>query len=257
MSDDTEPERRQFQRAIELRRWVEQPDLPDPTYDPHGGWKLDQFAMYFEPTLVRERKEYFRQFYNPELRPKRTVLVDYKHGREEIFVDDFDAMAWLQSELAGKIHKQLLEPGLKVTGVPPGELEPKPISRQLLEILRPVIETSELVERGLLTTNDARRYEQVRVFRSEAESIERKATPAKRPSGRPIKFTYFEVAAEIEREIERKKLPPIPSKAGLIRYFIPRLCLTSTGKIPRKPPSWRAVSDAIDNYGFMKFVAKD
>jgi hypothetical protein len=255
MNDPTDPEWERWlhHRALKIRRWAAQSDLPDPVYIHDRGWRLDQFAMHYEPALVRERKKHLRQLYNPELRPKRTVLVDSEHGREEILVDDFDGAAWLKNDLVGKIHKRLLERGLRVEGIRPGGFKPEAISISLLEILHPVIEANVLEERGAASPNVALRFENVRIFRSEAESsIERKATPAKNPKGRPIKFTYFEVAGEIER----KKLPLFPSKAALIRYFIDNLRLKSTGEKPKKPPSWRAVSDAIDNYGFMKFVAK-
>jgi hypothetical protein len=146
-----------------------------------------------------------------------------------------------------------LSPSFQVTGVRPGAFDSEVISISLLEILQPVIETNELAERGQISGKLPRRFELVRVFRSEAaRSKTQKAAPSKRGKGRPIEYTYFDEADEIERNGRR-----FASKAELIRYLIPRLRLISTGKMPKKPPSWRAVSDAIDNYGFMKFVMKD
>jgi hypothetical protein len=142
----------------------------------------------------------------------------------------------------GKIHNRLLEPGLQVTGVPPGELQPEPISRQLLEILRPVIESSELVERGLLTTNVARRFEQVRIFRLGKISSTKRRGP-------PEKFTYAD-----EREVMDRKEMRFANLAELMRYLDANLRLIKTGKLPKKPPDHKAMKAAIIRHDLTKFV---
>ena len=191
---DEEIERRLFLTNVAMREWGAQPSLPDPAYDPDVGWKLDQFAMHFESDLVEEHKEYLRQLYNPELRPKRTVVVDDKHGREEILVEDFGLGATRTfRNPAEKIHKLLLEKRFRVTGLEPGSNKAEPIPFSLLEILRPIIETSDLVERRPVSANVARRFENVRVFRSD------KALSPKR-RGSPEKYTYLALAEEMERE---------------------------------------------------------
>jgi hypothetical protein len=48
-------ERRSSAQFPVVKEWLFGPD-PDPTYDRINGWKLDQFAMAFEPDLTQQYK---------------------------------------------------------------------------------------------------------------------------------------------------------------------------------------------------------
>jgi hypothetical protein len=240
---DEEIERRLFLTNVAMREWAAQPSLPDPAYDPDAGWRLDQFAMHFEPDLVQERKDYLRQLYNPELRPKRIVVVVGAHGREEITVEDFGLGATRTfRDPAGEVHKLLLEKRFRVTGFEPGSYKAEPIPLALLEILHPIIETSELVERRAVLANVARRFGNVRVFRSD------KAVSTKH-RGSPEKYDYLALAEKMERERMR-----FASDAELKRYLMANLRLIKTGKSPKNAPDLHTVAKAIVRHGLKKFV---
>jgi hypothetical protein len=218
--------------------WARQA-LPDPTYDSQNGWKLDQFAMHFQPELVYRHKLYVLEQLNPM--PVRETVTD---PSGVVHVVTNLSGTFNEIELGQAINALFLTKRFRVTGFRPGSYTEETIPLALLETLYPVIETCELVE-GSGLANAGRRFEHVRVFRSETVS-------SKRKRGKPEQYTYLDEADEIERKEIR-----FASKAELIRYLIPRLRWVSTGKIPKNPPDYHTVSDAIDRHGLMKFVIKD
>jgi hypothetical protein len=145
------------------REWTELPDLPEPTYDPRNGWKLDQFAMHFEPDLLREYKRLSFGLYHPKLR-----------------TNPFDHAALLLLDLELVIHKRLLEPAFQVKGFRPNAYEAEVVPTALLEKMYPIIETSELLDTTHWPEIARRRYEHVRVFEPARKS----------PGGRPPTYDW-------------------------------------------------------------------
>jgi hypothetical protein len=236
MNGETEQEwEARFRRtAAEIRKWTAHPDLPDPTYDPDKGWKLDEFAMHFEPNLVREYKNFLKMLHNPELRPRRTVVVDDKHGRQEIIVEDFDSTALLDLKLGTRVRELLLEKRFRVMGVRPGAFEAEVIAMPLLEILRPTIETSELVEMTW-PADHARRYELVRVFRLKAgPGVERR-------------YDWPSIARRLKKD---GKI--YPTDAKLVKFCMENVLLVS-GERPDPFPNDKTTREAITKYGLWKF----
>jgi hypothetical protein len=219
-------ERRKRARSITITTWVFGPD-PDPTYDPLYGWKLDQFAMHFEPELLRAYK--------------RAVIEETRLRIAGVrVVPDIDSIS-NEVELHERIIARLLEKGIEVKGRRPGLYDAEPIPPPLIEIFYPVIETSELVEKG--GTEFGIRYEQVRILVS-----------APKKSSRGTKPTYDFLG--LSRKLE-KEGPIFPSKQKLVDYCREnvRPVPGDRGKKAREDgPDDATARAAIEKYGWMKFV---
>jgi hypothetical protein len=148
---------------------------PDPTYDPLYGWKLDQFAMHFEPELLRAYK--------------RAVIEETRLRIAGVrVVPDIDSIS-NEVELHERIIARLLEKGIEVKGRRPGLYDAEPIPPPLIEIFYPVIETSELVEKG--GTEFGIRYEQVRILVS---------APKKSSRGTKPTYDFLGLSRKLEKE---------------------------------------------------------
>src|SRR5262245_47400054 len=118
MTDREEEERwrelLRFVRYDQMRAWALNAELPDPTYDPKNGWKLDQFAMRFEPTLLALYKNVKADFHRPPDSPEQ-----------------YHSQRWAEvsSELSDKLKAYLLSPRFRVEGYQPGAYEPTVIPR--------------------------------------------------------------------------------------------------------------------------------
>jgi hypothetical protein len=145
--DERWREQLRFAKYVQMRAWALSPEFPVPTYDPKNGWRLDQFAMRYEPALLRLYKNVMGDLYRPPGSPEQ-----------------YDGVRWIEvdSELSGKLSNYLLNPRFRVEGYQLGAYEPTVIPRPLLEGLIPVVETSELAERGVAET--FRTFEKVRVY---------------------------------------------------------------------------------------------
>jgi hypothetical protein len=196
-------------------RWVRDP-LPDPTYNPRVGWKLDEFAMYCEPDGLREYK-------------LRSCKMHFPHVGGRISFIEYV----LTLEFPAIIQKRLLEPRFLVTGFRPGAYEPEDIPLQLLEALLPVIELSELFASHMDTAR--RRYEHVRVFKLNGTR------------GAQAKYDWRALARKMEEAatIHQKD-------ADLARACRANVLLAS-GEKPDPLPDDATTRAAITKYGLWKF----
>src|SRR5262245_40878597 len=206
-----------FAEAAKRREWALSPRLPDPSYDPTAGWSLDQLAMRFESVLLQEYKQVMADLHSPGV----------SHGWIEV-----------HSALTGKLKEYLLDPCFRVEGVEPGTYGPTLIHRPLLEGMVPVVETSELVERGIRQIY--RRFECVRVFQQEQ---------GKGRGGRRPTYDWPSLRDKLDRDI-----PRFPTLPELVDY-----CRSNVKPLPGQRPSAEGADDAtiraaISKYGLMKFI---
>jgi len=136
-------------RQRQAESWISAATFPDPTYDHESGWKLDQFAMAFEPLALRRLKVLLI----------RDLAKERRHGFNPLDVWD------LEPELIEKIKARYLSDRFQVTGFPIGHPEAMVVPRPLLEVMSPDIILSELCEYETGMTNlPQRRFEHVRIF---------------------------------------------------------------------------------------------
>jgi hypothetical protein len=213
-------------RESAKREWSERPGLPDPTYDPRTGWKLDQFAMHCEADALREFKRLSFDHYHPQLAKKPLVLG-------LIIVSEFGRL----------INKRLLEPRYLVKGVRPNEYAPEVVSIPLLEHMYPIIETSELLDVTHWPEIARRRYEHVRVFE-----------PARKAAGgRPATYDWEHLAEKMRKDGARFR-----NEAELVRYCRNNVLLRDSGKRPQPgSPDDKTAREAIATHEFSFFVDKD
>jgi hypothetical protein len=213
-------EQRESAQFIAITCWTFGPD-PDPTYDPDNGWKLDQFAMALVPDLVREYKRICRAEY-PSPFPT------------EPFAPSLEKLE-MRGKLSGEIRRHLLNARFEVRGSQFGSYAPpKVIRKALLESMKPVIETSELLELDV-PYETARKFDHVRVFRL-------KAGP-----GAERQYDWPTMARQLEREGV-----VYPTNAKLVRYCRENVLLVS-GKKPDPLPDDATARAAITKYGLWKF----
>lgn len=179
--------------------------------------------MRFEPAVLQQYKKAMADFYRP-LRSQK---------------DHDNCWIEVSSELSDKLEPYLLDPRFRVVGYQPGAYEPTVIPRALLEGMHPLIETSELVERGIRET--FRRFEKVRVY---DELTELKAAAGRKP-------TYDWPALKITLEQEK---PRIPTRAALVEW-----CRAHVKPLPGKSaskdgPDDKTIRAAISNYRLEKFI---
>jgi hypothetical protein len=215
-------EQLRFAKYVQMRAWALSAELPDPTYDPKNGWRLDQFAMRFEPALLQLYKNVMGDLYrSPDSREK------------------YHSSRWIEasSELSGKLANYLLNPRFRVEGYQLGAYEPTVVPRPLLEGLIAVVETSELAGRGVAET--FRTFEKVRVY----ELVEKSA------AGR--KSTYDWPA--LQHAFDQEK-PRIRTPAQLVEW-----CRAHVKPMPGKQaskdgPDDKTIREAISKYGLVKFL---
>jgi hypothetical protein len=206
------------------RDWGLRPELPDPTYNPKNGWTLDQFAMRFEPELLREHK----QFIIDKHRPLETPSAYPPH----FYLGE-------GAELSEKVKSRLLDPRYRVEALRPGSYDPEVVPRLLLESMTPYIVLSELIEGTY--ARPRRHFEKVRVF---DQSAEKKTTGGRKP-------TYDWPA--LKKHLERDS-PDIFNDKQLVEY-----CQTNVRAMPGKRaakdgPDVKTVEEAIAKYGLKKFI---
>jgi hypothetical protein len=212
-----------FASYAKIRAWALRPGLPDPTYDSGRGWALDEFAMRFEPALLQWYKKVMANLHSPPNSRNKN------HGYRWIEVS---------SELSDKLKAYLLDPRIRVEGFRFGAYGPTVIPRPLLEEMQPIVETSELVERGVRETY--RKFEHVRVFQQERR---------KGRAGRPLTYDWPSLRDKLERE-----RPHIPTYVALVEW-----CWAHVKPLPGKSASKDGSSDktiraAISKYRLEKFV---
>jgi hypothetical protein len=212
-----------FASYAKIRAWGLRPGLPDPTYDSGRGWALDEFAMRFEPALLQRYKKVMTNLHSPPNSRNKN------HGYRWIEVS---------SELSDKLKAYLLDPRFRVEGFRFGAYGPTVIPRPLLEEMQPIIETSELVERGVREIY--RKFEHVRVFQQERR---------KGRSGRPPTYNWPSLRDKLERE-----KPYLATPLELMEY-----CRANVKPFPGKRPSLSGpddgtIRDAISKYELAKFV---
>ena len=223
--EETAAHSRAVRRESAKREWSEQPDLPDPTYDPRTGWNLDQFAMHCEAGALREYKRLSFNLHHPKLAKEPHVL-----GPLIVF------------EFGHVINKRLLEPRFEVRGVRPNKYSPEVVSIPLLEHMYPIIETSELLDLTHWPEIARRRYEHVRVF-----ELARKAA-----GGRPAMYDWERLADKIRTEGIR-----FSSDRELLRYCRDNVLLRDSGKRPQPgSPDDKTVREAITKHRLSFFVDK-
>lgn len=216
-------ERAQF---ITIMTWVLGSD-PDPTYDPVRGWKLDQFAMAFEPELVREYKRVSKAEYPKPLPTEPFVPVD-PFKRIEI-----------RGKLGGKIKRHLLNARFRVKGYQFGSCEALVIPSAVLESMSFAIETSEVREQGVPSEN-ARRFDHVRVFDL--------AGPAKPSGGRKPTYDWQRLTEQLERE-----KPDLSNRAALVAYCRVNVAVMPGKRAGKGGADGKTIDEAISKYGLEKF----
>jgi hypothetical protein len=227
MADGEEEERWReqliFARHVQMRDWALSAKLPDPNHDSKNGWTLDQFAMRFAPVLLR--------------RYKKAMAALHKSGNR----NRDRSYDWLEADLklSGELKAHLLDPRFRVEGYQPGSYIPTVIPRALLETLHPVVETSELCERGLIQT--PRIFEKVRIYPPvDKATAGRKATYDWRAlhqlfeQEKPIIRTFAELV-----ECCRSRVKPMPGKLA-----------------SKHGPDDKTIRDAISKYGLEKFITR-
>jgi len=98
-------QRRWSSQFVAKKEWLFGPD-PDPTYDRLNGWKLDQFAMFFVPDLVRGYKSVMAEGH-PHSPPSNPL--EFKNPSE-----------WIEwsNKLSDEIMQRLLADRFEVSGYP-------------------------------------------------------------------------------------------------------------------------------------------
>ncbi len=224
--DERWREQLRFAKYVQMRAWALSPEFPDPTYNPKNGWKLDQFAMRFEPALLQLYKHVMADLYRSPGSPEK-----------------YDGVRWIEvgSELSKKLEAHLLHSRFRVEGYQPGAYGSTVIPRPLLEALVPLVETSELSERGVIQTSP-RTFEKVRVY----ELVEKAA------AGR--KSTYDWPA--LQKAFDQEK-PRIHANAQLVEW-----CRAHVKPVPGKRackdgPNDKTIREAISKYGLAKFITPE
>jgi hypothetical protein len=180
--------------------------------------------MCFEPALLQRYKKVKTDLYKPPGSRKEN------HG-----------YLWIEvgSELSDKLQAYLLDPRFRVEGYLLGDYEPTVIPRALLEGMHPVIETSELVERGIRET--FRKFENVRVF---DQAADKKASGGRKP-------TYDWPA--VHDKLKREK-PHLPNEAELVKWCQANFETVPGKRASKDGPSDKTVRAAILKYGLGKFI---
>lgn len=209
------------------KQWLFGPD-PDPTYDRLKGWKLDQFAMFFEPDLVRAYK--------------RVMAEGHPHTIPRDPLESRNPREWMKwsSELGDEIRGRLLDARFRVTGYPLDGYEPVVISSDLLAYMCPIIETSELREINS-ATETARWFERVRVFDLQPA--------AKSLGGRRPTYDWPRLAELLESE-----KPALTSTAALVAYCRKTAAVMPGGKPRKDGPDDKSARAAILKYGLEKYI---
>ena len=220
-SEEKEAEERAKRREIYKHEWTELSDLPDSTYDPQNGWRLDQFAMRFEPDLLREHKEFYFQLYHPK-QPRKP----------------FDPFFLVDQELERAINKRLVDPCFQVKGFRPDAFEAEIVPIPLLEQMFPIIETSELLDINRVPAR--RRYDHVRVFEL-SQKFHR---------GRPPTYDWPALVQKIQNE----RLC-LSSEAELIRYCRNNVQPALGKRRHKDGPDDKTIREAITKHRLDKFVA--
>jgi hypothetical protein len=213
-------ERRENAQFIAITCWAFATD-PDPTYDPVNGWKLDQFAMASVPDRAREYKRICKEEY-----PSPPPIEPFVPSLKQIEI---------RGKLAGEIRRHLLNARFEVRGYQFGSYAPMVIPKALLESMKPVIETSELLELNV-PYETARRFEHVRVFKLKA------GPGAERQYGWPA----------MARQLEKEGVD-YPTDAKLVRYCRENLLLSISGERPDPLPADKTTREAITKYGLWRF----
>jgi hypothetical protein len=220
-------ERRESAQFITIITWVLGSD-PDPTYDPVHGWKLDQFAMAFEPELVREYKRVSKAEYPTPL-PTEPFAPSNPIEKIEI-----------KGKLSGKIGRRLLIPRFEVRGCPLGENAPIVIHKALLEPVIFDIETSELREL-CAPPETARRFDHVRVF---------DLAGATKPSGgRKPTYDWQRLTEQLERE-----KPDLSNRAALVAYCRDNVAVMPGKRAGKGGADGKTIDGAISKHGLEKFI---
>jgi hypothetical protein len=220
--DERWREQLRFAKYVQTRAWVLSPEFPDPTYNPKNGWKLDQFAMRFEPALLQLYKHVMADLYRSPGSPQK-----------------YDGVRWIEvdSELSKKLKAHLLHPRFRVEGYQLGAYEPTVIPRPLLEGLSPDVETSELAERGVAET--LRRFEKVRVY----ELVEKAA------AGRKSTYDW----SALQKALNQKR-PRVHTTAHLVEWCRAHVKPAPGKQASKDGPDDKTIREAISKYGLEKFI---
>ncbi len=215
-------ERRESAQFITVMTWILGPD-PDPTYDRVNGWKLDQFAMAFEPELVRKYKRLSKAEYPTPL-PTEPFVSSNPFEKIEI-----------KGKLSGATKRHLLNPRFEVRGIPFGENEPVVIHKAMLESMFFGIEISEVREQSV-PYETARRFDHVRVFRLSVG-------PGVGPQ-----YDWRTIAKRLEREGIL-----YPTNAALVRFCRENVLLLLTGEKPDPIPDDKTAREIIEKLDLWTF----
>jgi hypothetical protein len=196
--------------------WAQEP-LPDPTYNPSTGWKLDEFAMHCEPVGLRKYKQHSFKRHFPHVAGKINFI-------EYVLMLEFPSI----------VRKRLLEPRFRVMGIRRGAYSPEEVPYLLLERMHPLIELTELHDLGE-ASEIRRRYEMVRVFRL-------KGNQGAKPT-----YNWRPVADRVESDGII-----YPSDIKLVKFCMQTVMLFS-GEKPDPLPDDATTRGAITKYGLWKF----
>jgi hypothetical protein len=220
-------QRRWSAQFVPKKEWLFGPD-PDPTYDRTKGWKLDQFAMFFVPDVVRTYKRVMAEGH-PHAPPSDPL--EFKHPWE-----------WIErsNKLSDEIMQRLLADRFEVSGCPLDCYTPRIISHALLENMHPDIMTSELRDING-ATDTARWFEKVRVFDL--------APTAKSSGGRKPTYDWPRLAEQLEKE-----KPDLATMAELVAYCRKNVRVIQGKRAPKDGPDNKTITAAILKHGLGKFI---
>jgi hypothetical protein len=212
---------------VAKKEWLFGSD-PDPTYDRLNGWKLDQFAMYFVPDLVRSYK--------------RVMAENHPHAPRGDPFEPRNPWEWMEcsSKLSDAIMRRLLDNRFRVEGYPLQSIEVMVIPNALLEHMSPTIETSELREINV-PGETARRFERIRVFDL--------APVSQSKAGRKPTYDWPKLAKQLEQE-----KPILTDMAALVAYCRKNVTVIPGKRGNKDGPDDKTIRDAIDQLGLEKFI---